>query len=379
MAQASKLKGLQGQYAGFVSRAIGLVLDILIVIAIIAVINGAIALTLDFFLGLDVTSCPPLNFGNGFLQSGLICHVANLTRLVLTFVAAPIYFGLFWTLGGQTLGQYVMGLRVVRLDGKRMTFWRSLVRWIGYFVSFFALGIGYLWVLWDDRRQGFMDKLAKTVVVYSWEAKQNEFLLDRIRQKLRPKRKQQAAMPEGTQAIVAKPMRLELVLATLPSMGKVRDTTNVLQDAVRNDVFQIVSSVVMVKDETGALGYVGSSDLAAGDKSTLSDTVVASDPRLQQVKIDQLMLDVPNGSFILLIVVEDKSLTSLLKTLTAAKVAANVFDLDTPGHEPLTIAPSTESTGMKRVLSEMEAALPELESSIEFASESLSAILTGTE
>ncbi len=379
MAQASKLKGLQGQYAGFVSRAIAFVLDILIVIAIIAVINGAIALTLDFFLGFDVASCPPLNFGNGLFQSGLICHVANLTRLVLTFVAAPVYFGLFWTLGGQTLGQYVMGLRVVRLDGKRMTFWRSLVRWIGYFVSFFALGIGYLWVLWDDRRQGFMDKLAKTVVVYSWEAKQNEFLLDRIRQKLRPKRKQQAAMPEGAQAIVAKPMRLELVLAVLPSMGKVRDTTNVLQDAVRNGVFQIVSSAVMVKDETGALGHVGSSDLAAGDKSTLSDTVVAGDPRLKQIKIDQLMADVPNGSFILLIVVEDKSLTPLLKTLTAAKVAANVFDLDTPGHEPMTIAPTTESAGMQQALSEMEAALVQVESSNGIASESLSAILTGTE
>jgi uncharacterized RDD family membrane protein YckC len=379
MAQASKLKGLQGQYAGFVSRAIAFVLDILIVIAIIAVINGTIALTLDFFLGFDVASCPPLSFDNGVFQSGLICHVANLTRLVLTFVAAPIYFGLFWTLGGQTLGQYAMGLRVVRLDGKRMTFWRSLVRWIGYFVSFLALGIGYLWVLWDDRRQGFMDKLAKTVVVYSWEAKQNEFLLDRIRQKLRPKRKQQTAMAEGAQAIVAKPVRLELVLAILPSMGKVRDTTNVLQDAVRNGVFQIVSSAVMVKDETGALGHVGSSDLAAGDKSTLSDTVVAGDPRLKQVKIDQLMADVPNGSFILLIVVEDKSLTPLLKTLTAAKVAANVFDLDTPGHEPMTIAPTTESAGMHQALLEMEAALVQVEPSNGIASESLSAILTGTE
>ena len=125
--------------------------------------------------------------------------------------------------------------------------------------------------------------------------------------------------------------------------------------------------------------HVGSSDLAAGDKSTLSDTVVAGDPRLKQIKIDQLMADVPNGSFILLIVVEDKSLTPLLKTLTAAKVAANVFDLDTPGHEPMTIAPSTESAGMKQVLSEMEAALPELKSSNEIASESLSAILIGTE
>jgi uncharacterized RDD family membrane protein YckC len=378
MAQATKPKGLQGQYAGFVSRAIAFVLDILIIIAIIAVINGTIALTLDFFLGIDVASCPPLTLRDGLLQSGLLCHAANLTRLVLTLAAAPVYFGLFWTLGGQTLGQYAMGLRVVRLDGRRMTFWRSLVRWFGYFVSFMALGVGYLWVLWDDRRQGFMDKLAKTVVVYSWEAKQNEFLLDRIRQKLRPKRKE-AAAPQGVQTIAAKPMRLELVLAVLPSMGKVRDTTNVLQDAVRNDVFQIVSSAVMVKDETGALGHVGSSDLAAGDKSTLSDTVVAGDPRLKRVKIDHLMADVPNGSFILLVVVEDKSLTALLKTLTAAKVAANVFDLDTPGHKPLTVTPATESAGMLHAMSDVDVALKQVEMPDGIASESLSTILTGAD
>ena len=285
----------------------------------------------------------------------------------------------FLDAGRAVIGPYAMGLRVVRLNGKRMTFWSSLVRWVGYMVSFATLGLGFLWVLWDDRRQGFADKLAKTVVVYSGRpSKTSSCWIAFVRSCARNAR-QLTAMPEGAQAIVAKPMRLELVLAILPSMGKVRDTTNVLQDAVRNGVFQIVSSAVMVKDETGALGHVGSSDLAAGDKSTLSDTVVASDPRLQQIKIDQLMLDVPNGSFILLIVVEDKSLTPLLKTLTAAKVAANVFDLDTPGHEPMTIAPTTESAGMKQALSEMEAALPELESSNGIASESLSAILTGTE
>ena len=375
---ASKARGLQGQYAGFVSRAIGFVLDQLIIVAVIAVLNGAIALTLQLFLGIDVSNCPAFDSTTRF-SGAFLCHAANWLRIFLTIAVTPVYFALFWTLGGQSLGQYAMGLRVVRLNGKRMTFWSSVVRWVGYMVSFVALGLGFLWVLWDDRRQGFADKLAKTVVVYSWEAKQNEFLLDRIRQKLRPKRKQQAAMPEGAQAIVAKSMRLELVLAILPSMGKVRDTTNVLQDAVRNGVFQIVSSAVMVKDETGALGHVGSSDLAAGDKSTLSDTVVAGDPRLKQVKIDQLMADVPNGSFILLIVVEDKSLTPLLKTLTAAKVAANVFDLDTPGHEPMAIAPTTESAGMHQALSEMEAMLTQVEPPNGVASESLSAILTGTE
>lgn len=375
---ASKARGLQGQYAGFVSRAIGFVLDQLIIVAVIAVINGVIALSLQLFLGIDVSNCPAFDSATWF-SGVLVCHVANWLRIFITIAVTPAYFALFWTLGGQSLGQYAMGLRVVRLNGKRMTLWASLVRWVGYMLSFLALGLGFLWVLWDDRRQGFADKLAKTVVVYSWEAKQNEFLLDRIRQKLLGKRKRHAAMPEEIQAIVAKLVRLELVLAVLPSMGKVRDTTNVLQDAVRDGVFQIVSSAVMVKDETGAIGHVGSSDLADGDKSTLSDTVLARDPRLKQIKIDQLMVDVPNGSFTLLVVVEDNNLTPLLKTLTAAKVAANVFDLDTPGHEPMTIAPTTPSAGTRQALSEMKAAAVQGEPPSGIASESLSSILTETE
>ncbi len=375
---ASKASGLQGQYAGFVSRAIGFVLDQLIIVAVIAVLNGVIALSLNLFLGVDVSNCPAIDSGIRF-SGALVCHVANWLRIFLTIAVTPVYFALFWTLGGQSLGQYAMGLRVVRLNGKRMTLWSSLVRWVGYMVSFLALGIGFLWVLWDDRRQGFPDKFAKTVVVYSWEAKQNEFLLDRIRQKLRRKRKRHAAMPQEVQAIVAKLVRLELVLTVLPSMGKVRDTMNVLQNAVRNGVLQIVSSAVMVKDETGAIGHVGSSDLADGDKSTLTDAVLARDPRLKQIKIDQLMADVPNGSFTLLIVVEDNSLTPLLKTLTAAKVAANVFDLDTPGHEPMTIAPTTSSAGTRQALSEMNAAAVQGEPSNGVASESLSSILIETE
>lgn len=380
MAKASKPKGLQGQYAGFVSRAIAFVLDILIVIAVIAVINGAIALTLEFFLGIDLDNCPPLTFRTGLFQSGLVCHAANWTRVFLTIVAAPIYFGLFWTLGGQTLGQYAMGLRVVRLDGKRMTFWRSLIRWIGYFVSFLALGLGYFWVLWDDRRQGFMDKLAKTVVVYSWEAKQNEFLLDRIRQKLLSRRKKSVtAMPPEVQVVSMKPVRLELVLATFTTMGKVRDTMNDLQNAVRNGAVQIVSSAVMVKDETGALGYVGSSDLTAGDQSEKSAALLASDPRIKKINAEQLTADVPNGSFILSIIVEDKQLTPLLKTLTAAKVAAQVFDMDTPAHEPLTVKPATASAGVQYAPANSGSASSQDGAYDETASESLASILTGAE
>lgn len=336
----ARFKGLQGQYAGFVSRSIGLVVDVAIVILVIALINGAIALTMELFLKLDVNQCPPLEFDlDNVLSGGLVCNGANWLRVFLSLVVNPAFFAIFWTLGGQTPGQYMAGVRVVRLDGKRLNFWRSLVRWVGLIVSLLPLGLGYLWCLWDDRRQIFADKMASTVVVYAWEAKRNEFMLDRVWTRLR-RRKRSAEQPVGVQPALTRPVRLELVQVVLPVDVAARGggAIRVLQEAVRRGDLSIITSTVMVKDETGAVGLVGSSDLAAGDKSATSAAIVASDPRLSALNMESLMTDVPNSSAVWSIIVEDKFLTPVLTTLSAAKVAAKVFDLDRPGHEPLNFA-----------------------------------------
>jgi uncharacterized RDD family membrane protein YckC len=341
-----KPTGLLGQYAGFVSRAIGLVTDVLIVIAVIAVINGAIALILELFLDVQVAACPPVDWKfdwSTLLSGALLCHAANWLRVSLSLLINPLYFALFWTLGGQTPGQYLMGVRVVRLDGKRLNFARSLVRWAGLIVSLLPLGLGYFWSLWDDRRQIFADKMARTAVVYAWDARQNEFLLDRFWKQLR-RRKRQVQPPASVAPILTKPVRLELVQVVQPTEVAVRGAIRVLQDAVREGVVTIVTSTLMVKDETGALGLVGTSDLASGDESARSEAILASDPRLQHIDAEQLTADVSNGSFVWSIIVEDTYLAAVLTTLTAAKVAAKVFDLDMPAHEPLSLSLHSEAT-----------------------------------
>jgi len=72
----------------------------------------------------------------------------------------------FWTLAGQTPGKWLMGLLVVKANGERLKLGRALLRWLGYWLSG-ILFLGFLWVLVDSKRQGFHDKLARTIVVYS--------------------------------------------------------------------------------------------------------------------------------------------------------------------------------------------------------------------
>jgi uncharacterized RDD family membrane protein YckC len=76
------------------------------------------------------------------------------------------YFVGFWTWRGQTPGMMLLGLRVARdTDGANPGFGRSLVRYVGYIVSSIALYIGFIWVAFDPRKQGWHDKMAGTVVV----------------------------------------------------------------------------------------------------------------------------------------------------------------------------------------------------------------------
>ena len=50
---------------------------------------------------------------------------------------------------------------------------QAVIRYLSYFVSIIPLGLGFFWILWDKKKQGFHDKLAGTVVVV--ESNQNNF------------------------------------------------------------------------------------------------------------------------------------------------------------------------------------------------------------
>jgi len=165
---------LQGQYAGFVSRLIAWLIDRGIIIAVLGVV-GWLATYLGQIVGLDITQCSTTNGWTGYICFAVVVALAV---FVLTF--APIYFMFFWTLAGMTPGKAALGVRIVRLDGKPMTFRTSFRRYIGYVVSFLGFGAGYLWILIDNRRQGWHDKIGGTCVVYSWSARQNETLINRM-------------------------------------------------------------------------------------------------------------------------------------------------------------------------------------------------------
>jgi hypothetical protein len=69
----------------------------------------------------------------------------------------------FWR--GRTPGKRLLGIRVVRLDGRPLGYWVSFERFGGYAASLFTGLEGFARILWDRNRQALEDKLAETVVI----------------------------------------------------------------------------------------------------------------------------------------------------------------------------------------------------------------------
>ena len=96
---------------------------------------------------------------------GLLIGYAALYPLVAAIAIG--YLAGFWAWRGQTPGQMAVGLRVVRVDGSKLSIGRSLLRVVGYWVSGLIFDIGFLMVAWDERKQGLHDKIADTLVIHT--------------------------------------------------------------------------------------------------------------------------------------------------------------------------------------------------------------------
>lgn len=96
----------------------------------------------------------------------------GLWREMLTGYLLP--FGLtvfFWVKLLGTPGKLLLQCRIADArTGRPLSKRQAALRYIGYFLSAIPLLLGFLWIAWDKRKQGFHDKLANTVVLMEDEA-----------------------------------------------------------------------------------------------------------------------------------------------------------------------------------------------------------------
>lgn len=89
-----------------------------------------------------------------------------LLMVVSLVVAWVVNRGVLQGRSGQSVGKRLLGLRLVdQVTLQPLGVGRALLRDVAHLLDGWSLYIGYLWPLWDDRKQTFADKVVSTVVV----------------------------------------------------------------------------------------------------------------------------------------------------------------------------------------------------------------------
>ena len=86
--------------------------------------------------------------------------------VLIHWVLPAILILWLWSKLQATPGKILVSAKIVDADtGAEPGLQQLLIRYLGYFVSALPLGLGFLWVGFDRRKQGWHDKLANTVVI----------------------------------------------------------------------------------------------------------------------------------------------------------------------------------------------------------------------
>jgi uncharacterized RDD family membrane protein YckC len=142
--------GIQGRRAGFVTRALANVAD-LVVVALLLTAGYLSVAAVQFLLRPAAFTFPAPDAG-----------VLLLLGLGIQF----LYFAVTWEVVGGTYGDRLLGLRVVGEGRARLRWGRSILR--AALCTVFPIGL--LWVLVSRENRSVQDLLLRTSVVYDWNA-----------------------------------------------------------------------------------------------------------------------------------------------------------------------------------------------------------------
>ena len=135
------------RYAGFWIRVVAVLID--------AILLSVITMPLLWAI-----------YGIGHFEGEREGMIAGPADFLISWVAPAVASVFFWRRKQATPGKMVVSAKVVDArTGQTLSINQSVGRYFGYFLSGVPLGLGFLWIAFDARKQGWHDKIAGTVVV----------------------------------------------------------------------------------------------------------------------------------------------------------------------------------------------------------------------
>ena len=142
------------QYAGFWRRLLAFSVDTMV----LSLLSSVLALLL---------------FGREYFQAYQTAAISLDWRSLLLEQGLPAIWAVgFWMLWMATPGKLLVDCQIIdeRTAGKP-SLAQYVLRYLGYILSALPLGLGFLWILFDKRKQGWHDKLSHTLVVMQDESR----------------------------------------------------------------------------------------------------------------------------------------------------------------------------------------------------------------
>ena len=138
----------QGSAAGIATRVIANMVDAVVIgVALLGAYGGAAAVR---FVVTPRDFRPP--------DLSLVWFVLGYLAFLVVYLTAA------WWISGRTLGDHVMGIRVVTGMRSRLRFVRAFAR--ALLCAVFPIGLG--WCAVDRERRALHDLVLRTAVVYDW-------------------------------------------------------------------------------------------------------------------------------------------------------------------------------------------------------------------
>jgi|GEM_PF-118055 len=157
-------------YAGFGRRFLAYVIDGFFVSLLTMLFQTAIGQNPFTYLAEALAQNPEKI---ATLQSSPMYTVSQIS----SYIVYILYTLIFWTAyEGATPGKRILGIRIIREGSNNLSLPTAIVRMFGMVLSAIPLGLGYLWVIWDKKKQAWHDKMAQTVVIRT-AAKTNTALI----------------------------------------------------------------------------------------------------------------------------------------------------------------------------------------------------------
>ena len=134
---------------GLLFRSLAAAIDLALLVAVVAVF-----LVIGFF----VSGAS----GGGVLP---LLGMLGLPFYIVFLLLAAAYFTYMHGVYGQTLGKRVLGLRVMTTHGEDLGYLNAFFRFVATCFAVGFMGMGVFWMALDPNKQGWHDKLSRTVVV----------------------------------------------------------------------------------------------------------------------------------------------------------------------------------------------------------------------